>query len=197
MTPQVVFGAIISRMIRRILLITLTVISLDTATLLSQTEAEWEWTNKHFGQALDTLMPLQRVAGLYVVCRAHRDLRTDVPEYWFLIGRDQNEKGYGLHTYLSAHVRAAETLSIYDQLRSMRRSNEQGDAVSITQKIKLQTWDLNETNRPAIKDEVEKPRGAAAEADGRYHRAPPDELGIPVKVNTDSGGEPNGIPERR
>jgi len=38
----------------------------------------------------------------------------------------------------------------------MRRSNEQGDAVSITQKIKLQTWDLNETNRPAIKDEVEK-----------------------------------------
>ena len=156
MTPQVVFGATISRIIRRILLITLTVISLDTATLLSQTEAEWEWANKHFGQALDALTPLRRVAGPYVVYRAHRDLRTDVPEYWFLIGRDQNEKGYGLHTYLSAHVRAAETLSIYDQLRSMRRSNEQGDAVSITQKIKLQTWDLNETNCPAIKDEVEK-----------------------------------------
>jgi len=38
----------------------------------------------------------------------------------------------------------------------MHRSNEQGDAVSITQKIKLQTWDLTETNCPAIKEEVEK-----------------------------------------
>src|SRR6266481_794336 len=112
MTPQVVFGAIISRMIRRILLITLTVISLDTATLLSQTEAEWEWTNKHFGQALDTLMPLQRVAGLYVVYRAHRDLRTDVPEYWFLIGRDQNEGEHrfrrGAERHSGAKVNSSE-----------------------------------------------------------------------------------------
>jgi hypothetical protein len=88
----------------------------------AQTNADWDWANKQFGPVLNALMPLGRTEGLYIVYRAHRDYRTDVPEYWFLIGRDANERGYGLHDYLSAHIRFAQTISIYDQLMGMHRT---------------------------------------------------------------------------
>ena len=55
--------------------------------LLSQTEADWDWTNVNFGTVLDRFMPMYGTEGLYVVYRANRDLHTEVPEYWFLIDK--------------------------------------------------------------------------------------------------------------
>jgi len=74
----------------------------------SQTKADWEWTNQHFGLLLDRLMPMERRGGLYVSYRANRDYLTSTPEYWFMIGLEPSKKQYGLHSYLSAHVRLAQ-----------------------------------------------------------------------------------------
>ena len=95
-----------------------------SATLRAQTEADWDWTNNEFGTALDTLMPLQAKGGLYVTYRANRDFVTTIPEYWFRIGYEFNEKqGYGLNSFFSAHVRIASPNSIYDQIMAHHRSN--------------------------------------------------------------------------
>ena len=124
--------------------------------LSAQTDADWDWTNKQFGLALDALMPLEQRGGLYVVYRAHRDYRTDVPEYWFMIGFDPKEGGYGLHNYLSAHVRFAQTISIYDQLMRIHRSDPRQDVSAMQKRISLKSVDLTEKTCPAISHQVAK-----------------------------------------
>ena len=108
----------------------------------------------HFREALDGLMPLGSTAGYYVVYRAHRDYRTDVPEYWFRIGYDGNTAGYGLQPFLSAHVSVADTSSIYEQLMGIHRGDPQEDVVSMTKKVKLKRWDVNEASCPPIKKQI-------------------------------------------
>ena len=129
-----------------------------TRKLNSQTETEWRWTNKQFGPVLDALMPLQRAGGgVYVTYRANRDYVTSVPEYWFLIGREPNEGGYGLHPYLSAHVRIAQSVSVYDQLMAIHREEPAvEDTTNLQKRVKLQTSDFTEMNCPAIKDQMDK-----------------------------------------
>ena len=127
-------------------------------TVKAQTEADWDWTNKAFDPALDTLMPLHAKGGLYVTYRANRDYVTSVPEYWFRIGYEANEKqGYGLNNFLSAHVRFASPNSIYDQLMALHRSDPGSrDAASLIPRIKLRSYDLTEMNCPAIKAQMDK-----------------------------------------
>ena len=125
--------------------------------LNSQAEADWAWTNKQFGPILDSLMPLERSGGVYVSYRANRDYVTSIPEYYFIIGREPNENGYGLHPYLSAHVRVAEPVSIYDQLMAIHREEPAAqDTTSIQKRVKLQSADFTEMNCPAIKNQMEK-----------------------------------------
>ncbi len=140
---------------RAMVLIWIAVICLETS-LLSQTEAEWDWTNNHFGAVLNSLMPLEKTPGLYVVYRANRDFHTEVPEFWFLIGHEGNSNGYGLQPILSARVRAVDGVSVYDQLMRTHQKNSSEEASSIAKKIKLKTWDSNETACPAIRTQVEK-----------------------------------------
>src|SRR5579862_563126 len=123
-------------------------------SLNSQTEGDWNWTNKHFGSVLGVLMPLERHVGAYVSYRANRDYATSTPEYWFVIGREPSEKGYGLNPYLSAHVRLAEPTSIYDQLMSMHREEPAvQDPTLFQNRIKLRKSDFTEMNCPAIKNQ--------------------------------------------
>ncbi len=63
------------------ILLTLMSVLCTSYSLSSQTIADWDWVNGHFGEALDHVMPLEKSPGYYVVYRAHRDYRTDVPEY--------------------------------------------------------------------------------------------------------------------
>jgi len=128
-------------------------------SLNSQTEADWNWTNEHFGSVLDTLMPLQSRGGVYVSYRANRDYATSTPEYWFMIGHEPSGRGYGLNPYLSAHSRLAEPASIHDQLMSIHREQpEVQDTTLLQNRIKLRRSDLTEMNCPAIKDQIEKLR---------------------------------------
>jgi hypothetical protein len=124
--------------------------------LSAQTDADWDWTNEHFGLVLNALMPLEKTGGFYVAYRAHRDYRTDVPEYWFMIERDVNEHRTGSQDYLSAHVRFAETVSIYDQLMKMHRTEPQHDVSAMQNRISIKSIVLTEKECSAIKDQVDK-----------------------------------------
>jgi len=143
---------------RWILISTLLAITFGAGVCASQTEADWTWTNEHFGLLLDALMPLQTTAGLYVTYRANRDYVTRVPEYWFRIGYEFNEKqGYGSNNFLSAHERIASPNSIYDQLMALHRSDPAAqEAANFKARIKLRSYDFTETNCPAIKSQMEK-----------------------------------------
>ncbi len=103
-------------------------------------------------------MPLQRAGGgVYVTYRANRDYVTSVPEYWFLIGRESNEGGHGLHSYLSARVRIAQPLSILGQLMAIHREEPTvEDTTDLQKRVKLQTSDFTEMNCPAIKNQMDK-----------------------------------------
>jgi len=126
--------------------------------LNSQTEADWGWTKKQFGSTLDALLPMQASGGMYVSYRAHRDYVTSVPEYWFRIGYEFNEKqGYGLQNFFSAHVRIASPNSIYDQLMALHSSNPATqEASSFVSRITLRKYDFTEMNCPAIKIQMDK-----------------------------------------
>ncbi len=126
--------------------------------LNSQTQADWDWTNKEFGPVLDGFMPLQTNGGLYVSYRANRDFVTNIPEYWFRIGYEYNQKqGCGLQSFFSAHVRIASPNSIYDQLIALHRSNPATrEAANFKSRIKLRGYDFTEMNCPAIKVQMDK-----------------------------------------
>jgi hypothetical protein len=82
---------------------------------------------------------------------------TSTPEYWFTIGREPNENGYGLHPYLTAHVRAAEPTSIYDQLMAVHREEPAAqDGLTIQKPIKIQISDFTEMTCPDLKDQLRK-----------------------------------------
>ena len=121
----------------------------------AQTIADWEWMDKHFELALDSLMPLHENSGFYIAYRAHRDLHTDVPEEWFTIGYERNADGRGLQQTLSAHVIAPDSSSIYTQLMRLHLNNTNEDAASMIKEIKLKRWDSNERDCPIIRKEVE------------------------------------------
>lgn len=141
-------------------------------SLNSQTDAQWTWSSEHFSSVLDALMPLQRRSGMYVSYRANRDYATNTPEYWFMIGHEPREKGYGLNPYLSAHVGLADPVSIYDQLMAIHGKDPtiQG-AKLILDRIKLRKFDFTEMNCPAMKEQLERLKN------------------LPVKLPDINGGE--------
>jgi hypothetical protein len=125
-------------------------------TLSSQTDADWEWMGKNFGPTMELLLPIKKTLGGYVSYRSYRDLYTDVLEYSFLIGHDQRKEGYGAEPHLSAHVRMADSISIYDQMMKMHRANPQKDLVDIQHAVKLKMWDLTEKTCPVVQSQFQK-----------------------------------------
>jgi hypothetical protein len=120
----------------------------------AQSEADWDWVNKHFGKALHDLFPNEQRAGMYVAYRSHRDLYTNTPEYSFLIGRDAAE--IGLQPYLSAHVRQADSTSVYDQMMDMHRKAPNTSAEDVQKAVRVKVWDLTEMSCPAVKSQFVK-----------------------------------------
>ena len=113
--------------------------------------------HQDFGLLLDTLMPIERRGGLYVSYRAKPGLRNQHPGVLVHDWPGSEEKGYGLHPYLSAHVRLAQPTSIYDQLMAIPRAEPATqDTTTIQNRIKIRRWDFTETTCPAIKDQLGK-----------------------------------------
>ncbi len=112
----------------------------------------------HMSHALNALLPLKQTApGEYVSYRSSHTLLTDTLEYSFRIGRElKGGNEPGLQPYLSAHVREADTLSLYDQLMKLHRENPQEDALSLEAKLNIRTFDVTEKDCRSVRTQFEK-----------------------------------------
>src|SRR6202162_544271 len=124
--------------------------------LLAQSSADWDWMSDHFDKALHDLFPIDERYGVYVAYRSHRDLYTDVPEYSFLIGTEKSDTVSGLPRYLVAHVREAESASVYDQMMALHRKFPNRPADDIQKDVHVKKLKLTEMNCPAIKAQFSK-----------------------------------------
>src|SRR6266404_5047795 len=99
------------------------------------TEADWQWMSENYSPAFERLFPLRKTSGLYVAYRSHRDLYTDVLEYSFVLGYGPKSDGPRLEP-LSAHVRRADSVSMFNQMMKMHRGNPTEKAVHFETKIR-------------------------------------------------------------
>ncbi len=144
---------------RRMILLILTLAGLllcFSATLPAQVQEEREWVDNYFVQVLDDLMPIKRTEGEYVAYRSRPALLTEVLEYSFLMGYDYRENQPGLRDQLSAHVRMADSVSVYDQMMKLHHADPREVSANIRKKVKVKAWDLNEKSCPAIRTEFDK-----------------------------------------
>lgn len=118
---------------------------------LAQTNADWDWVNEHFTKTLDELFPIEQPTGTYIAYRSHRDLYTEILEYSFVIGYDPAEKGSGLQPYLTAHVRIADSVSLYNQLMALHRARPSQAVKALQSKLRVRRWDLTEKQCPAVR----------------------------------------------
>jgi hypothetical protein len=117
--------------------------------LSAQSSADWDWMSNHFDRALQDLFPVDERYGVYVAYRSHRDLYTDVPEY-------SSDTVSGLPRYLAAHVREAESASVYDQMMAVHRRFPNRSAEDIQKDVHVKNSKLTELNCPAIKVQFSK-----------------------------------------
>ena len=122
----------------------------------AQSSADWDWMSNHFDKALHDLFPIDERYGVYVAYRSHRDLHTDVPEYSFAIGTEKSDTVSGLPRYLAAHVREAESVSLYDQMMALHRKSPNRSADDIEKDVHVKKLKLTEMNCPAIKAQFSK-----------------------------------------
>lgn len=125
-------------------------------SLSAQSSADWDWMSNHFDKALHDLFPIDERYGAYVAYRSHRDLHTDVPEYSFVIGTENSDTVSGLPRYLAAHVKEAESTSVYDQMMALHREFPNRSAEDIQKDVRIEKWELTEMNCPAIKVQFSK-----------------------------------------
>jgi hypothetical protein len=122
----------------------------------AQTAEDWEWVNSNFGPVLEALLRTHITAGMHVAYRSGWTLHTGVVEYSFVIGFDPNQSRPGLQTQLSAHVRMADSISIYEQMMALHQANRKESMASIQQKIKLRKFDVSEQACPAVRSQFTK-----------------------------------------
>lgn len=118
-----------------------------------QTIKDWEWSSKKWGIVLEDLMPMKGRPGYYVTYRATQSLhawKDEAPEYYFRLGIDIKDSGPGIDDYVSAHVRMADSVSIYDQIGAMRAEGSVSSTKSIESKIKMKSLDYTEKTCPAV-----------------------------------------------
>jgi hypothetical protein len=125
-------------------------------TSLAQSSADWDWMTAHFPKALDDFFPIDQPYGADVAYRSHRDLHTEVPEHSFVIETKKSDTVSGLPRYLAAHVREAESASVYDQMMALHRKFPNRSAEDIQKDVHVRKFKLTEMNCPAIKAQLSK-----------------------------------------
>lgn len=111
-------------------------------------QADVDWMTQHYPQTLNELLPLK--SDVLVSYRSHRDLYTDILEYSFLIQHGARTSDNSHKRFLSAEVRIADGVSIYDQMMKMHRADGSETEQSMRPKIKVKTWNLTEQTCPPI-----------------------------------------------
>jgi hypothetical protein len=122
----------------------------------AQTDPDWDWMRENFGPVFEALMPIHENGGTHVVYRSHHEVNTGVIEYSFVLGHDPNVDKPGLQRSLSAHVRIADSVSIYDQMMKMHRENPRDEVSRIREGVKVKTWNLTDQTCPAIRSQLRR-----------------------------------------
>ena len=98
-----------------------------------------------FETVLDKVLPIEQRLGLNIGFRTHRDLYTETLEYSFLFSLDFPTSKVSIVT------READTVSVYDQLATLRRQNPKATIEHLTQQIKVKEQTLTEVECPQLK----------------------------------------------
>jgi hypothetical protein len=125
-------------------------------SLAPQTDKDRKWTEKNYYKILNDLLPMRGDSAVYVTYRASETLHLSNdqdPEDYFLLGIDFSPKGNALNRFVSAHVRTAESKSIFEQIMRLHHEDFSMDWQSIERKIKLKSLDYTEADCPVVGEE--------------------------------------------
>jgi hypothetical protein len=111
----------------------------------AQTDEDWDWVNDHFGSVLEELLPIEQRLGMNIGFRSHRDLYTNVLEYSFLLTYDYPTNK------VSAVVRAADSVSLYDQLMTLHRKNPTESIDNLKKQLKIKESHFTDVECPALR----------------------------------------------
>ncbi len=107
-------------------------------------EAEHDWVNGRFFAVLNELLPIEERLGFSLGYRSYRDLYTNELEYSFVFNRFLQER------YITVVVRAADSVSLYDQVMALHRKNPNASIEDIRKQLKVKELRLSEETCPAV-----------------------------------------------
>lgn len=113
-------------------------------------QEEFNWASKHFFPVFKELFPIEEEFGYSLGYRSYRDLYTDELETGFVFNRVLQEK------YLSAVIRTADTVSIYDQIIALHRKDKDAGIDAIKPHLKIKERRLSEETCPAVRRQFDK-----------------------------------------
>lgn len=113
-------------------------------------QEEHDWVGRHFFSVFEEFFPIEERLGFSLGYRSYRDLHTEELEYSFLFNRIIQEK------YLTAVVRMADAVSLYDQIMALHRKNPNASIETIKQQLKIKEWRLSEESCPAIRRQYDE-----------------------------------------
>jgi hypothetical protein len=109
-------------------------------------DADWDWVNTVYERVLEKALPIDGQGGFFLGYRQNRDYRVEELERSFLYNWTVQKN------FLTATVAKADSVSLYDQLVTLRRRGERStDAEVLAPLIRLRQWRFSETTCPAIR----------------------------------------------
>jgi len=133
-----------------ILLFVLAIAFTVAESLLPQTSKEWEWVDKRYDVVLNDLLPMKGNPGYYVTYRPTRGMHMasgEEPEYFFRLGIDVD---HGINDHVSAHVRTADGISIYNQMMNIHDKTAGVAAKDIESRMRMKSFDYTEKTCPVV-----------------------------------------------
>jgi hypothetical protein len=116
----------------------------------AQTEEDFDWVGRHFPSALNELLPIEQEPDAYIGFRSHRDLHHNVFEYSFLLSKDYPANR------VTAVVRMADSVTLYDQLMSLHRRNPAESYENLKGQLKIKEWRFTDAECPALEPLFER-----------------------------------------
>jgi hypothetical protein len=111
----------------------------------AQDRKEWQFVNENFAAVLSDVIPLNK--DTLVSVRIHKESSTDVLEYSLSLVRESDGQTVAV-------VRAADGVSVYDQLMRLHHANPAASVASLKSQLKIREWRVSDRACPAIKTQL-------------------------------------------
>ncbi len=132
------------RLLRAALLVSF-VAGLCCQLVAAQDRKEWQFVNENFAAVLDEVMPLNKSA--LVSVKIYKESSADVLEYSLSLVRESDGQTVAV-------VRAADGVSVFDQLMRLHRANPAALVASLKSQLKIREWRVSDRFCPAIKTQL-------------------------------------------